>query len=102
MSTNLKIKFGIRIEFYKTQGTNYLVAKKNGDSNEFLTKICNPSLILPVFFILVFFFSIQPFFTKTHVIKLYFGFKIARLCKNKLMIKIKIFKNYTIVIHIKM
>jgi hypothetical protein len=53
-----KIKFGIKIEFYKMQGTDYLIAKKIGDSNEFLTKVFNPPLMVLFFFTsLTFFFN---------------------------------------------
>jgi len=44
-----KIKFSIKIKFYKIQGTNYLIAKKIKDSNEFLIKVFNPALMISFF-----------------------------------------------------
>jgi hypothetical protein len=55
----------MKIKFCKIQGVGYLIAKKDEDSNVFLTKIFNISSMLPDFFTLVFFFSIQAPYIKT-------------------------------------
>jgi len=44
-----KIKFDIKIEFCKIQGINYLIAKKIKDSNEFLIKVFNLTLMISFF-----------------------------------------------------
>jgi hypothetical protein len=91
------MKFGTRIEFCKIQETNHLIDKKDGGLKlNFDLNFQSATYVTSIIFL-----SIKPSLTKIMQLNSDLVSKWPNCAKNKLRIKLKFFKNCTIVIHSK-